>query len=62
MTECNRCGEDFENFFNGYNWCPNCGKVFVYNLSNFVKNYEESFSEIIVGFKGHKIPKSSSSQ
>ena len=27
MTECNRCGEDFENFFNGYNWCPNCGKV-----------------------------------
>ncbi len=33
MTDCNRCGEEFENFFNGYHWCPACGKVFQYDMN-----------------------------
>jgi len=27
MTLCERCGEEFENYYLGYNWCPGCGKI-----------------------------------
>jgi len=28
MAKCERCEEDFNNFFNGYHWCPSCGLAF----------------------------------
>lgn len=31
MTHCNRCGNEFDNFFGGVNWCPFCGKMFSYD-------------------------------
>ena len=34
MTNCNRCGENFDNHFNGYHWCPNCGKVFQFDIND----------------------------
>lgn len=31
MTHCNRCGTEFDNYFNGKHWCPNCGKQFMFD-------------------------------
>jgi transposase len=33
MTSCNRCGEDFSNFFQGSHWCPDCGKIFQFDAN-----------------------------
>ncbi|RME54504.1 transposase [Candidatus Woesearchaeota archaeon] len=41
MTHCNRCGEDFDNFFNGVHWCTNCGKQFAIDI-NMLKKETES--------------------
>lgn len=31
MTQCNRCKGEFDNFFNGRHWCPNCGMMFSFD-------------------------------
>ncbi len=43
MTKCNRCGNDFNNFFNGMHWCIYCGKQFSYddNLFEEQKNKKD---------------------
>lgn len=41
MTICNRCGNDFENFFNGMHWCPFCGKQFIFD-ENILKEKKKS--------------------
>jgi rRNA maturation endonuclease Nob1 len=40
MTHCNRCGRNFDNFFNGVHWCPYCGKQFMID-ENLLKKKEE---------------------
>jgi len=39
MTRCNRCGNDFDNFFNGTHWCTVCGKQFMFD-ENALKKEE----------------------
>ena len=41
MTQCNRCGSEFDNFFNGVYWCTYCGKQFLFD-ENLVKNADKS--------------------
>lgn len=41
MTLCNRCGNDFENYFNGVYWCVYCGKQFLID-ENLLKQLEKS--------------------
>jgi len=33
MAICNRCGENFDNLFNGLHWCTNCGKQFAFDIN-----------------------------
>jgi len=40
MTKCNRCGNHFDNFFNGVHWCVYCGKQFLFD-ENLLKKQEE---------------------
>ena len=48
MTQCNRCGTEFDNWFNGYHWCPDCGKVFVYDENCTKKQKDEtSYSDLV---------------
>jgi len=42
MTHCNRCGTEFDNFFNGVNWCPVCGKQFMFDM-NALKESEKHY-------------------
>ncbi|MEK6816190.1 MAG: hypothetical protein AABY09_01130 [Nanoarchaeota archaeon] len=41
MTHCNRCGIEFDNFFNGVNWCVNCGKQFMFDENELKRQEEE---------------------
>ncbi len=44
MTHCNKCNSDFDNFFNGVNWCPICGKQFMFDentLKEEAKGYKK---------------------
>ena len=41
MTKCNRCGNEFDNFFQGAYWCVYCGKQFLFD-ENLMKKQEES--------------------
>lgn len=40
MTKCNRCGNDFDNYFHGAYWCVYCGKQFLFDENKIKK--EES--------------------
>ena len=44
MTHCNRCGNDFENYFNGVHWCTFCGKQFLFD-ENMLKQHEEEMKK-----------------
>jgi len=37
MTLCNRCGNNFDNFFNNTHWCTICGKQFMFDLNELKK-------------------------
>ena len=37
MTKCNRCGSEFDNYFNGVHWCIFCGKQFAIDENIFKK-------------------------
>jgi len=37
MTICNRCGNEFDNCFNGVHWCIYCGKQFALDTNQFKK-------------------------
>ncbi len=41
MTLCNRCGNEFNNFFNGVHWCIHCGKQFMFDENLIAKKKEE---------------------
>ncbi|MBS3117715.1 hypothetical protein J4430_02445 [Candidatus Woesearchaeota archaeon] len=41
MTKCNRCGNNFDNFFNGFHWCIYCGKQFMFD-ANQLREQQES--------------------
>jgi predicted nucleic acid-binding Zn-ribbon protein len=43
MTRCNRCGEEFDNYFRGLNWCVSCGKLFMYDDN---MTYEDNYSYV----------------
>lgn len=47
MTHCNRCGNEFDNFFNGAYWCVYCGKQFAFdeNLLNQKEDKEKKGKE-----------------
>ncbi len=45
MTLCNRCGTEFENYFNGMHWCPSCGKQFLLD-ENLLKTSNEPKSKL----------------
>ncbi|MBS3095741.1 hypothetical protein J4231_03610 [Candidatus Woesearchaeota archaeon] len=38
MTKCNRCGNEFENFFHGAYWCTYCGKQFMFDENRMKKD------------------------
>ncbi|MFH1332427.1 MAG: hypothetical protein ABIH63_04055 [archaeon] len=38
MTHCNRCGNQFDNYFNGIYWCVYCGKQFLIDENLIRKN------------------------
>jgi len=40
MTKCNRCGNEFENYFNGMHWCTFCGKQFLFD-ENQIKEMQK---------------------
>ena len=40
MTKCNRCGNEFDNFFHGVYWCVYCGKQFLFD-ENLMKKEQE---------------------
>ena len=44
MTHCNRCGNDFENLFNGIYWCVYCGKQFAFD-ENLLKKEKQNKKE-----------------
>lgn len=41
MTHCNRCGTEFDNFFNGVHWCVNCGKQFAFDMNLLKEDKKE---------------------
>jgi|ETNmetMinimDraft_2_1059921.scaffolds.fasta_scaffold121905_1 hypothetical protein len=44
MVHCNRCGNEFDNFFNGVNWCVYCGKIFAFD-ENLLKEKKQKGKE-----------------
>lgn len=42
MTKCNRCGNEFDNYFNGIYWCVYCGKQFVFDDNRLRKAKKET--------------------
>lgn len=45
MTRCNRCGNEFENFFNGIHWCTVCGKQFMFDENVLKEESKKSKKE-----------------
>lgn len=41
MTHCNRCGNEFDNYFNAVYWCTYCGKQFLID-ENLLRKEEKS--------------------
>ncbi len=46
MTHCNRCRNDFDNFFNGRHWCPYCGKMFLFDENLLKKKSREDIADV----------------
>lgn len=44
MTRCNRCGGEFDNFFNGMHWCTVCGKQFMFD-ENILKEKDKKLKK-----------------
>jgi len=38
MTLCNKCGNEFDNLFNGKHWCTICGKQFIFDENELKKD------------------------
>ncbi|MBI2667407.1 hypothetical protein HYX17_01400 [Candidatus Woesearchaeota archaeon] len=45
MTHCNRCGNEFDNFFNGVYWCVYCGRQFAFDENTLNQKQDKKGKE-----------------